>query len=727
CNGAVPEATDENDILQELKENGIEWDEEYPPVPLRANNGTQGVMEALSIYLTGSLMHLPVLKRVIVLIRKKPNEELQKKECSYTFLHKPDCKMQKNGDEKWRGILLFAQNSLENILPVVPCGELPLTQSLAQALMERATVVPSPAFWIFSIQPCQDSTNCPASAFDLQKMFHEELKKAMGLHQEDTNVSPERRNDDTPQSAPGRIPPGHSLRTPKPAADGPLILPGQPKSSEEGDSSGQPDVVLPGAHPSSEAKRRRNRSNVEAMAAKSTETLSQGDPGSSSTSDASKSHENGENGTGKEDGEGDGTVGGGQPYEAGEMPSQMQQQQQSEYSDGHQRSLTPELGPLPAAWEKAFTEQGEPYFINYVMNRVKYCSHDTGTSSWLDPRLERVKKKKLEECDDNELPFGWERIDDPYYGTYYIDHVNRRTQYENPVIQAKQAVSSGSIKDSLGNDSQSHTSAFAWHLKKHYIQELSTAPTTADRWRSEWERASPKNSYLITNPEDHITGFNLPRHLWVNINAAIQPVALTDYKRGLRDNPHFCCGAVENPAHLLGCCAVREGLPGGLTKLHKRMLSWDRIRWNMPKLRDVFNLDPVELRRALSDKNVITFMEDRHIRMNPYLHEQYAELFNILFKKNPEEWIPKFYEALEDMGRKDIRNFLQEELKKEMGLHQEDTNDSPERRNGATPQSAPDSGNSMKHIFSFRRLPFLLAEKMYLEKRLTQEPGTDAP
>ncbi|CAG0904247.1 unnamed protein product, partial [Darwinula stevensoni] len=98
---------------------------------------------------------------------------------------------------------------------------------------------------------------------------------------------------------------------------------------------------------------------------------------------------------------------------------------------------------------------------------------------------------------------------------------------------------------------------------------------------------------------------------------------------------------------------------------------------------------PVELRRALSDKNVITFVEDRDIRMKPYLREQYAELFDILFMKDPEECIPKFYEALEDMGRKDIRNFLQEELKKEMGLHQEDTNDSPERRNDATPQSAP--------------------------------------
>ena len=37
----------------------------------------------------------------------------------------------------------------------------------------------------------------------------------------------------------------------------------------------------------------------------------------------------------------------------------------------------------------------------------------------------------------------WERIDDPHYGTYYIDHVNRRTQYENPVLVAKAAINAG--------------------------------------------------------------------------------------------------------------------------------------------------------------------------------------------------------------------------------------------------------------------------------------------
>nr|2ZAJ_A Chain A, Membrane-associated guanylate kinase, WW and PDZ domain-containing protein 1 [Homo sapiens] len=31
-----------------------------------------------------------------------------------------------------------------------------------------------------------------------------------------------------------------------------------------------------------------------------------------------------------------------------------------------------------------------------------------------------------------ELPAGWEKIEDPVYGIYYVDHINRKTQYENP-------------------------------------------------------------------------------------------------------------------------------------------------------------------------------------------------------------------------------------------------------------------------------------------------------
>jgi atrophin-1 interacting protein 3 (BAI1-associated protein 1) len=68
------------------------------------------------------------------------------------------------------------------------------------------------------------------------------------------------------------------------------------------------------------------------------------------------------------------------------------------------------LGPLPSGWEKAYTESGEVYFIE----------HSTGQSHWLDPRLSKFQKKSLEDCEDDELPYGWEKIVDPEYGIYYI-------------------------------------------------------------------------------------------------------------------------------------------------------------------------------------------------------------------------------------------------------------------------------------------------------------------
>ncbi|XP_017323557.1 membrane-associated guanylate kinase, WW and PDZ domain-containing protein 1 isoform X7 [Ictalurus punctatus] len=102
------------------------------------------------------------------------------------------------------------------------------------------------------------------------------------------------------------------------------------------------------------------------------------------------------------------------------------------------------LGPLPDNWEMAYTENGEVYFID----------HNTKTTSWMDPRCQDKQPKPLEECDDDEgvhteeteldrnlieleLPPGWEKIDDPVYGVYYVDHINRKTQYENPVLEAR--------------------------------------------------------------------------------------------------------------------------------------------------------------------------------------------------------------------------------------------------------------------------------------------------
>ncbi|KAM4047513.1 membrane-associated guanylate kinase, WW and PDZ domain-containing protein 3 isoform 2-T2 [Anomaloglossus baeobatrachus] len=92
------------------------------------------------------------------------------------------------------------------------------------------------------------------------------------------------------------------------------------------------------------------------------------------------------------------------------------------------------LEPLPKNWEMAYTDAGMIYFID----------HNTKTTTWLDPRLCK-KAKAPEDCDDGELPYGWEKIEDPQYGTYYVDHINQKTQFENPVLEAKRRKQLGQL------------------------------------------------------------------------------------------------------------------------------------------------------------------------------------------------------------------------------------------------------------------------------------------
>ncbi|XP_061900595.1 membrane-associated guanylate kinase, WW and PDZ domain-containing protein 1b isoform X3 [Entelurus aequoreus] len=119
-------------------------------------------------------------------------------------------------------------------------------------------------------------------------------------------------------------------------------------------------------------------------------------------------------------------------------PATTESTQQTHPHPSHPSQEDPQ-GPLPDNWEMAYTENGEVYFID----------HNTKTTSWIDPRLLDKPQKPLEDGEDDEgvhteemdndleLPPGWEKIDDPVYGVYYVDHINRKTQYENPVLEAK--------------------------------------------------------------------------------------------------------------------------------------------------------------------------------------------------------------------------------------------------------------------------------------------------
>ncbi|KAJ8262459.1 hypothetical protein GJAV_G00166720 [Gymnothorax javanicus] len=187
------------------------------------------------------------------------------------------------------------------------------------------------------------------------------------------------------------------------------------------------DQLLPGARPSAEGKRKRNKSvsNMEKAGIEPPEEEEEERPvvngnGVAITPESSE----------QEDKSTD--VSGEMPPQpcAGEAPPFSPSEAARDEGEPPPSPPKPDdnddLGPLPDNWEMAYTEKGEVYFID----------HNTKTTSWLDPRLAK-KAKPPEECKEEELPYGWEKIDDPVYGSYYVDHINRRTQFENPVVEAR--------------------------------------------------------------------------------------------------------------------------------------------------------------------------------------------------------------------------------------------------------------------------------------------------
>uniref|UniRef100_A0A8D2BQR5 Membrane-associated guanylate kinase, WW and PDZ domain-containing protein 2 n=2 Tax=Sus scrofa TaxID=9823 RepID=A0A8D2BQR5_PIG len=200
--------------------------------------------------------------------------------------------------------------------------------------------------------------------------------------------------------------------TPKPPAEpAPLLL-------------NVTDQILPGATPSAEGKRKRNKSvsNMEKASVEPPEEEEEERPvvngnGVIVTPESSEHEDKSAGASGETPS---------QPYPAPVYSQPEELKEQMDDAKPTKPEENEESDPLPDNWEMAYTEKGEVYFID----------HNTKTTSWLDPRLAK-KAKPPEECKENELPYGWEKIDDPIYGTYYVDHINRRTQFENPVLEAK--------------------------------------------------------------------------------------------------------------------------------------------------------------------------------------------------------------------------------------------------------------------------------------------------
>ncbi|XP_065813429.1 membrane-associated guanylate kinase, WW and PDZ domain-containing protein 2 isoform X2 [Labrus bergylta] len=210
---------------------------------------------------------------------------------------------------------------------------------------------------------------------------------------------------------------------------------GTPKPPAEPSPAAPPlnvsEALLPGARPSAQGKRKRNQSvsNMEQRASLEPPEEEEEESPVVNGNGVAITPESSEHEDKSTDASGEVAVDASiQPPPSTEPPTEGEE---APKSPSESPAKVPdadeeELGPLPDNWEMAYTEKGEVYFID----------HNTKTTSWLDPRLAK-KAKPPEECSEDELPYGWEKIDDPIYGSYYVDHINRRTQFENPVLEAK--------------------------------------------------------------------------------------------------------------------------------------------------------------------------------------------------------------------------------------------------------------------------------------------------
>uniref|UniRef100_A0A7M4F7D1 HECT-type E3 ubiquitin transferase n=1 Tax=Crocodylus porosus TaxID=8502 RepID=A0A7M4F7D1_CROPO len=84
---------------------------------------------------------------------------------------------------------------------------------------------------------------------------------------------------------------------------------------------------------------------------------------------------------------------------------------------------------LPPGWEMRIAPNGRPFFID----------HNTKTTTWEDPRLKFPvhlrSKASLNPNDLGPLPPGWEERIHLDGRTFYIDHNNKITQWEDPRLQ----------------------------------------------------------------------------------------------------------------------------------------------------------------------------------------------------------------------------------------------------------------------------------------------------
>ena len=83
--------------------------------------------------------------------------------------------------------------------------------------------------------------------------------------------------------------------------------------------------------------------------------------------------------------------------------------------------------PLPPGWSVGWTRLGRKYYIDHN-TKTTHWSHPLETDGEISVELSSL----LKNCLIPGLPAGWEKVENPDYGVYYLNHITRQVQYDHP-------------------------------------------------------------------------------------------------------------------------------------------------------------------------------------------------------------------------------------------------------------------------------------------------------
>ena len=106
-------------------------------------------------------------------------------------------------------------------------------------------------------------------------------------------------------------------------------------------------------------------------------------------------------------------------------------------------------------------------YADFELIFVTACNvsdHENKVTTWVDPRhwYDPDKPRTFAECKENELPLGWEEVDDQRFGKVFMNHITRHVQGRiQSFLQRKIAQSESTFEKSMILEPN-----FKWKKKK---------------------------------------------------------------------------------------------------------------------------------------------------------------------------------------------------------------------------------------------------------------------